>query len=82
MLDDIWKKPLVFVGAETLYISLIYFHCVSFKNELTNLSYILSLGVNLGTHKMNLFITTRACINSIVHLMNQFVIAVKFDIEL
>ena len=48
-----------------------YVHCVSFRNELTNLSYMLSFGVNFGIHRRNLLITKRPlsapwalCINS------------------
>lgn len=71
ILADIWKNPLAVVGPETSYISLVYVHCVSFRNELTNLSYIMSFGVNLGIHKRNLLTLTRTlsaalplCINS------------------
>ena len=46
------------------YISLMYVHCVSFKNELTNLSYMLSFGVN---NTLN--------ISTIVH-MYQFIIII------
>ena len=48
ILADIWKYPLDVVGAKTSYISLIYVHWVSFRNEVTNLSYMLSFGVNFG----------------------------------
>lgn len=71
VLADIWKNPLAVVGAETSNISRMYVHCVSFGNELTNLSYMLSFGVNFGIRRRNLSTTTRPlaealalCINS------------------
>lgn len=54
---EIWKYPLDVVGAETSYNSLIYVHWVSFRNEVTNLSYRLSFGVNFGIHRRNLLTT-------------------------
>ena len=58
ILADIWKNPLVVVGAETPSIPLMHFHCDSFRNALTNLSYMLSFGVNFGIHGTNLLTKT------------------------
>ena len=41
------------------YNSLIKVHCVSFRHEVTNLSYRLYFGVNFGIHRRNLLMTTR-----------------------
>ena len=71
ILADIWKKSIAWVCAETWYNSLMYVRCVSFRNELTNLSYMLSFGVNFGIHRRNLLTKIRPllapwalCINS------------------
>lgn len=67
---QIFEKNLLYVvGAETWYISLMYVHCISFRNELTNSSYMLSFGVNFRIHKRNLLtrplaVALALCINS------------------
>ena len=61
ILGEIWKNPLLFVGAETcIHFSVIMSKWTFYPNKLlTNLSYRLSFGISFGIHSRNLLTTTR-----------------------